>query len=1187
MAGLAEAQMENNPVVSFNFMLEVEALYFLPCRKVHSFKRENEYQYIQEGGLNDYVHIRRKPISNPFTFQVERYVGSGFTNFVDPLANGTELALPVLLYVNRYETKKGTWQAFPARIYMFTGCTVISKEYGELNAEQSGLLTETTTIAYRQMMMLTAPVESGTELDPWTMNKKVYNNDGSLKDIQGARKVKYAKQPDIDKKSKQDDTYQIEPQTDGLKHMVSKSPDAALWELNSQLIDKKTGELADIMLARAGKRGRLATSDKKADPYEMAPEGGVSRIRRKVDSDSTPVKQTKRPQTMKEMQTTPKPKWAKPAAKDDDRATIVKWTIDKAVISKDGAIKSVPDARKITRALQANVDKNNLVYKMDRTSGVAHLINSSARLPEKMKTWDDLSKQGKPIKPKYAKKPDKDEDRHPIELWKIDQNVIDKNSGAIVSIEKARKKLRARQSAIDKANDAYKLEQKGGVSQIVAIAAKEPGKYAEWKALADAKKPIKPKWAHRPDKDEARATAELWVIDQNVIDKKTGAISSIDAARKKKRARQSKIDESNGAYTLEQESGVSHIKAKAAKDPGKYKDWKDKADAKQPIPTKWAKAPDKDTDRAAAELWKMDPSVIDKNTGAISSVDGARKKLRARQSKIDESNGVYSLVPEDGVSHISNAEARTPVNMKVLWQNPFAKYAKAPVKDTARAPLKVPTPFKQQTGVAKYAHKPDKDSDRATPKAPKKYKQYTDEPQYAHKPDKNKDRAKAKEPVSMKVLWQNPFAKYAKSPDKDKARAPLKVPTPFKQQTGAAKYAKRPEKDDARAEAKTPLPVADYVVNPKAKYAKKPDKDDARAAAKEPTKMADTTGAAKYAHRPDKDDARAEAKEPQKISDTGAAPKYGKRPDKDDDRAEAKEPQKISDTGAAPKYGKRPDKDDDRAEAKEPQKMSDTKAAPKYGKRPDKDDDRAEAKEPQKMSDTKAAPKYGKRPDKDDDRAEAKEPQKMSDTKAAPKYGKRPDKDDDRAEVKEPQAMASTQAAPKYAHRPDADDARAEKKEPQAMASTTAAPKYAHRPDKDDSRAAVKAPQTMSALKSTPSPKYAHKPDKDGDRAQARQPQAVTPSATTPKYATMPGKDGDRAQAREPQAVSASATTPKYATRPGSDGDRATAMEPQAVTASATTPKYARAPEHDSEHATPISWPSTRRALMAQALSKK
>lgn len=136
---------------NFNFMLRVEGLFDLPCRRVHAFTKANEYEYIQEGGLNDYVHMRRKPISQPFTFQVERYVG---VDYLDPLQPGTDLILPIVLFVCRMQMK-GNFMPF--RTYTFTGCTVMSKEYGELNAEQSGLHTEITTIGYRELIRVTLP----------------------------------------------------------------------------------------------------------------------------------------------------------------------------------------------------------------------------------------------------------------------------------------------------------------------------------------------------------------------------------------------------------------------------------------------------------------------------------------------------------------------------------------------------------------------------------------------------------------------------------------------------------------------------------------------------------------------------------------------------------------------------------------------------------------------------------------------------------------------------------------------------------------------------------------------------------------------------------------------------------------------------------------------------------------------
>ncbi len=134
-----------NVMLGFNFILRVEGAIDCPCRAVKGLRRKYEYESIQEGGLNDYVHLKRKPISNPFTFQVERYAGM---DLLDPLALGTELTLPLLLAV--FDRPTSSW-ANPRRLYVFTGCTVIEKEYGDFNAENSNLLVETVTIAYRQM----------------------------------------------------------------------------------------------------------------------------------------------------------------------------------------------------------------------------------------------------------------------------------------------------------------------------------------------------------------------------------------------------------------------------------------------------------------------------------------------------------------------------------------------------------------------------------------------------------------------------------------------------------------------------------------------------------------------------------------------------------------------------------------------------------------------------------------------------------------------------------------------------------------------------------------------------------------------------------------------------------------------------------------------------------------------------
>lgn len=243
-----------HPLVNFNFTLQVEGIYNLPCKSVRVFQRENEYEYYQEGGLNDYVHMLRKPISKPMTFQVERYVG---VDMFDPLALGTDLILPVLLSVSRYQGEGGSggWKQ-PQRIYTFTGCTVMSKEFGELDAEKSGLLLETTTISYREMVCLDNP-STGLTMDSWSLK-----ND---KDEAGRPKTKFARLPDNmynkEKMEKQAFRYvddKAAKQSPGVQNYAGQKI--------STVTDEKTKETT-IGIAAKNKMASKAEMEKKARRY--------------------------------------------------------------------------------------------------------------------------------------------------------------------------------------------------------------------------------------------------------------------------------------------------------------------------------------------------------------------------------------------------------------------------------------------------------------------------------------------------------------------------------------------------------------------------------------------------------------------------------------------------------------------------------------------------------------------------------------------------------------------------------------------------------------------------------------------------------------------------------------------------------------------------------------------------------
>ena len=143
----------SKPIGSYNFTLTVEGIYDIPLRSVKVMQKQNNFEKIREGGVNDYVHLKRMPITEPFVFQVEKYLSN---SVLDPLANGAELTLPVFLKIQHGQgsERKGMEDTDAARVYMFTGCVVMGKEYGELNAEKSALATEVVTIGYKEMFII-------------------------------------------------------------------------------------------------------------------------------------------------------------------------------------------------------------------------------------------------------------------------------------------------------------------------------------------------------------------------------------------------------------------------------------------------------------------------------------------------------------------------------------------------------------------------------------------------------------------------------------------------------------------------------------------------------------------------------------------------------------------------------------------------------------------------------------------------------------------------------------------------------------------------------------------------------------------------------------------------------------------------------------------------------------------------
>lgn len=139
---LPDKQDTYGKVRNMNFQLVADGN-VLACKSVNSFSQEIEYDAIVEGGSSNTVHIRQKPLTKPFTFQVERYVQAGYQDILEIGKYFERLTLEA-------SEKPGDFSASKVS-FIFYGCLVGGKSYNGMNAEKSDLLVETTTIVYEQM----------------------------------------------------------------------------------------------------------------------------------------------------------------------------------------------------------------------------------------------------------------------------------------------------------------------------------------------------------------------------------------------------------------------------------------------------------------------------------------------------------------------------------------------------------------------------------------------------------------------------------------------------------------------------------------------------------------------------------------------------------------------------------------------------------------------------------------------------------------------------------------------------------------------------------------------------------------------------------------------------------------------------------------------------------------------------
>ena len=184
---LDNAGQNHEVLPGFRFTLMVEGFQEVPLKSVRPFSKENEFETIEEGGMNDFVRIKRKHATKPHTIQVERYLNQ---DFYDPIPNGgAEFILPLLLFVGGNNAQEFGWSG-SQRVFVFFGSMVMNREIGGFDSEKSGLLTETITIAYNQLYTMDVPGDENKEA--WKFDGNIanqYANQGTFGEIE-ANKMK-------------------------------------------------------------------------------------------------------------------------------------------------------------------------------------------------------------------------------------------------------------------------------------------------------------------------------------------------------------------------------------------------------------------------------------------------------------------------------------------------------------------------------------------------------------------------------------------------------------------------------------------------------------------------------------------------------------------------------------------------------------------------------------------------------------------------------------------------------------------------------------------------------------------------------------------------------------------------------------------------------------------------------------
>lgn len=187
---MLEQLFKSEPLINYHFLLRVDALIDVACKSVQAFGNEAEFEYLQEGGVNDYVHMLKKPITSPKVLQIECYATSTVLNAF-PL--GTKMLTPMILYISK---QAENIDINFAKQFIFTGCVVKKITNGELDAERSGLITNTIEIAFETVTAIPNPLVaqgkqwgfSGTDMEGNRAKSATYNQTEVRKNKMNDRK---------------------------------------------------------------------------------------------------------------------------------------------------------------------------------------------------------------------------------------------------------------------------------------------------------------------------------------------------------------------------------------------------------------------------------------------------------------------------------------------------------------------------------------------------------------------------------------------------------------------------------------------------------------------------------------------------------------------------------------------------------------------------------------------------------------------------------------------------------------------------------------------------------------------------------------------------------------------------------------------------------------------------------------